>query len=51
MPMVVIHGDSAMNDLRQGKANERGGAIDDDGWEPEANSTTTVEICEYALNQ
>lgn len=29
--MVVVEGNSATEDLRQGEANERGGAIDEDG--------------------
>ena len=48
--MEVVEGNSSVEDLRQGEANERGGAIEEDGWDPEADFVTiveTIEVCEY----
>ena len=47
--MVVVEGNSATEDSRHGKANEHEGAIEEDGWDPEVNFETYVEICEYAI--
>lgn len=47
--MVVIEGNLATDNSKQGEANECGEVIVEDGWDPEANFTKSVEICEYAL--
>lgn len=47
--MEVVEGESAMEDLRQGDANEHSGAIDEDVQDLEANFMTSIKIFEYAL--
>lgn len=43
MKMVIIEGNSALDDSMAGEANERGGVIEEDGWDPKVNFTIIVK--------